>query len=209
MIRVFLVDDHAVLRAGLSAMLESTGEMKVVGQAGDGNEALNAEALLTCDVLVLDFSLPRISGSEVLRRVRARRPELPVLVLSMYPEDQLGLQVLRDGASAYLSKSRSPEELLSAIRRIARGGTYLTDTLAAQAAQGPRDKEAAPHAQLSPREHQVFMLLLQGRTASDIAAELDLHSSTVSNNIRRIKEKLRVQTQGEIVAYGHRFGLIT
>ncbi|MDC0672316.1 response regulator [Nannocystis radixulma] len=208
MIRVFLADDHVVLSRGLQLMLESTGEMTVVGTAGDGLEVLDAPALASCDVLILDLNLPRLSGSEVLRRLRERRPELPVIVLSMYAEDAVGLHLLRDGAAAYLSKHRPPEELIAAIHRVVRGRPYVPDTLAEQALSGPKSGPELPHAQLTPREHQVFVLLLQGRSASEVAAELDLHASTVSNNIRRIKEKLGARTIGDIVGYGHRHGLI-
>lgn len=206
-IRVFLADDHAVLRHGLQLMLESTGRMTVVGTAGDGLEVLGSPALASCDVLILDLNLPRLSGSEVLRRLRERRPELPVIVLSMYAEDVVGLRVLREGAAAYLSKHRPPEEVIAAIHRVLRGRTYVTDTLAEQALQDPRGGAEPAHALLTAREHQVFMLLLQGRSASEVAAELDLHASTVSNNIKRIKDKLGARTIGEIVAYGHRNGL--
>jgi two-component system invasion response regulator UvrY len=206
-IRVFLADDHAVLRHGLRLMLESTGQMTVVGAAGDGLEVLGSPALASCDLLILDLNLPRLSGSEVLRRVRERRPELPVIVLSMYAEDAVGLRLLREGAAAYLSKHRPPEELIAAIHRVLRGRTYVTDTLAEQALLAPRSGSESAHDQLTAREHQVFMLLLQGRSASEVAAELDLHASTVSNNIKRIKEKLGARTIGEIVGYGHRNGL--
>ena len=207
MVRVFLADDHAVLRRGLQMMLESTGQITVIGAAGDGHEALRSEAIDRCDVLILDLSLPRLSGSEVLRRMRERRPTLPIVVLSMYPEELHGLQVLRDGAAAYLSKQRRPEEVIAAVLRVASGGVYITDTLAEKALLSPPAGHEPPHTRFSSREHQVFLLLVQGRSASEIAAELDLHASTVSNNIRRIKDKLGAHTIGEIVTYAHRQGI--
>lgn len=206
MIRVFLADDHAVVRRGIQTLLETTGEMTVVATASDGREVLLSPHLEACDVLVLDLSLPRLSGSEVLRQVHARLPALPVLILSMYPEDQHGLYLLREGAAAYLSKDRSPEELIAAIRALARGDRYLTDLIADRALHD-HDRPGPPHEQLTAREHQVFLLLVQGRTVAEIAAELDLHSSTVSNNIRQIKAKLGVGSLGEIVSYAHRAGL--
>lgn len=207
MIRVFLADDHAVLRRGLQMLLEDTPDLRVVGAAADGREALQSPHLDACDVVVLDLSLPKVSGAEVLRRLRERYPALPVVILSMYPEDQHGLPLLREGASAYLSKDRPPEELIEAIRRAARGGRYLTDTLSAQAVEAPGGR-GAPHDALSPRERQVFLLVAQGRAVSEVAAELNLHSSTVSNLLRRIKDKLRVETLGEVVGYAHRAGLL-
>lgn len=206
-IRVFIADDHAVLRRGLQALLESTGAMVVCGTASDGLEALNAATLPTADVILMDLDMPRLGGVELLRRLRQQGLTQPVIILSMYPENQHGLQLLREGASAYLSKQRPPEELIDAIHRVAHGGTYLTDTLAQRALEGSAAREAPPHTTFSPREHQVFLLLLQGRSASDIAAELDLHTSTVSNNLRRIKDKLGVNTVADIIHYAHRQGL--
>lgn len=205
-IRVFIADDHAVLRRGLQALLESTGAMVVCGTASDGLEALNAASLPTADVILLDLDMPRLGGVELLRRLRQQGLTQPVIILSMYPETQHGLQLLREGASAYLSKQRPPEELIDAIHRVSHGGTYLTDTLAQGALTGSAAQKA-PHQSFSPREHQVFLLLLQGRSASDIAAELDLHTSTVSNNLRRIKDKLGVNTVADIIHYAHRQGL--
>ncbi|RYE83905.1 MAG: response regulator transcription factor [Myxococcales bacterium] len=206
MIRVFLADDHAVVRRGIQSLLETTGEMTVIATASDGREVLQSPLLAACEVLVLDLSLPRVSGSEVLRQVHARLPALPVLILSMYPEDQHGLHLLREGAAAYLSKDRSPEELIAAIRALARGERYLTDLIAGKALHD-HDRAGPPHERLTAREHQVFLLIIQGRTVAEIAAELDLHSSTVSNNLRQIKAKLGACSLGELVGYAHRAGL--
>ena len=144
MIRVFIADDHAVLRHGLQLMLEATDEMVVVGMASDGRAALQAPGIDTCDVLILDLSLPRVSGGEVLRQVHERRPKLPIVILSMYPEDQYALHLLRAGASAYLSKDRPPEDLLAALRKVTAGGTYLTDTLAEHALRGDGAERGPP-----------------------------------------------------------------
>lgn len=158
-------------------------------------------------MLVLDLSLPRMSGTEVLHRLRARRPGLPIVILSMYPEDQYALHLLREGASAYLSKDRPTEDLLAALRKVSRGGTYLTDTMAEQALRPVATAGGMPHERLSPREREVFLLILQGRSVSEIAAEIDLNISTVSNHLRRIKEKLSARTIAEVVSYAHRAGL--
>ena len=207
MIRVFIADDHAVLRRGLELMLAATEDLEVIGTAADGRAALLSPAIDACDVLILDLSLPRVSGAEVLRRLHERRPELPIVILSMYPEDQYALHLLREGAAAYLSKDRPPEELLAALRRVAAGGTYVTDTLAVQALRGKSTAEGPPHSRLSPREHEVLQLVVAGRSVSEIAAELDLGMSTVSNHLRHIKDKLGVHTTGEIIGYAHRAGL--
>jgi DNA-binding NarL/FixJ family response regulator len=207
-IRVFIADDHAIVRHGLRELLTATSDMRVVGEATDGRQLLNLAPTLDCDVLVLDLSLPRVSGPEVLRRLRQIKPELPVLVLTMYPEDQYALALLRNGASAYLCKDRPSTELLEAIRRVAAGRTYFTETIAQQLITGPNPDEGPAHGKLSAREHQVFTLIIQGRTSSEIAAELDLTAGTVSNHLAKIKEKLGAHSVAEVVRYAYRAGLI-
>lgn len=209
MIRVFLADDHAVVRAGLERVIAATPDMAVVGTAADGRQVLlAAEQGAAWDVLILDLSLPRVSGMEVLRRLRALRSSLPILILSMYPEDQYAMRLMREGASAYLSKEQPIEELLNAIRRLASGGTYLTATQTAQLVKGPEEGERPAHARLSAREHQVFVLIINGRTVSEIAAELNLGASTVSTHLARIKDKLGARSVADVVSYAHRAGLI-
>lgn len=210
MIRVFLADDHAVVLAGLRQLISATDDMRVVGTASDGRQVLlEAEAGGEWDVLVLDLSLPRVSGMEVLRRLRSLRPSLPIVILSMYPEDQYAIRLMREGASAYLSKERPPEDLLAAVRRVAAGGTYLTASQAAQIVSARQEAERPPHARLSAREHQVFVLIINGRVVSEIAAELNLSLSTVSTHLARIREKLGVRSVADIVSYAHRAGLIS
>lgn len=207
MIRVFLADDHPILLSGLARVIGEAGDMAVVGTASDGRQVLLATDL-AWDVLVLDLSLPRVGGAEVLRRVRERYPERKVVILSMYPEDQYALRMMRAGAAAYLSKDRPPEELLQAIRQVAAGGAYLSGALASQLVKAPERIEQPPHTRLSAREHQVFVLLVNGRTVSEIAAELDLSVSTVSTHVHHIKDKLGVRTIAEVVSYAHRADLI-
>lgn len=209
MIRIFLADDHPIVRQGLRKLLEQQPDLQVVGEASDGRQVLLAEGRASWDVLVLDLSLPRVSGTEVLRRLRQELPRLHIVVLSMYPEDQYGPRMIDEGAAAYLSKELPPEELLKAVRTVAAGGTYRSPGVAEPLRPG-RHGEAAklPHRNLSAREHQVFTLLFQGRTVSEIAAELDLSVSTVSNHVAKIKEKLGARSVVEIVTYAHRVGLL-
>lgn len=207
MIRVFIADDHSVVRHGLKLMLEAS-DMVVVGTAADGHAVLRAPAIDACDVLILDLSLPRIGGAEVLRQIRSRLPDLPIVILSMYPEDEYALHLLREGASAYLSKDRPPEELVAALRKAAAGGSYVTDTLAEHALRGHAAAPSLPHTRLSPREQQVFRLLVEGRSVSEIAAEINVSMSTVSNHLRHIKEKLGARTVAEVIGYAHRVGLL-
>jgi DNA-binding NarL/FixJ family response regulator len=207
MIRVFLADDHTIVRSGIKTLFTTTSDISVVGEAADGRAVLQAMETVDCDVLILDLSLPKVNGTEVLRRLREQRPKLPVLVLSMYSEAQYGLRMLREGASGYLSKDRTEHELIEAVRQVAQGRTYLTATVAEQAVQAP-SSSAPAHTTLSAREYQVFILLAHGQTVSNIAAELDLSAGTVSNYIFHIKEKLGVKSSGEIIAYAHRAGLV-
>lgn len=201
-IRVFIADDHAIVRKGLRAFLAEVGGFEVVGEASDGRQVLNAEVLAQCDALVLDLSLPVVSGTEVLRRVHARHPALRIIVHSMHPEEQFARRALASGAAAYISKERPPGELVLAIQAALRGDTTPVPP------PGAEGDTAEPHAALSEREHQVFMLLVSGRTVSEIAAELDLHSSTVSNHLARIKKKLNASTVAELVAYAFAEGLV-
>jgi DNA-binding NarL/FixJ family response regulator len=208
MIRVFLADDHAILRQGLRRLLREAADIEVVGECADGRQVLQAMEQTACDVLILDLSLPRVSGIEVLRRLQVSRPALRILVLSMYAEEQYALRMLREGAAGYVSKDRPSEELLRAIRQVASGQTYRSPELAASVRAGEADPERPVHESLSAREYQVFDLLAQGRGVSDIAAELNLSKSTVSTYVQHIKGKLNVHTVGEIVRYAHQAGIV-
>lgn len=208
MIRVFLADDHAIVRQGLRGLIEQGGDMRVVGEAADGRAVLSAEGRETWDLLILDLSLPKVGGVEVLRRLREELPKLRIIVLSMYPEDQYALRMLKEGAAAYLSKQTGPAELLQAVRTVAAGGTYLSDGVAQKLRLGGARQADAPLAALSAREHQVFTLLIQGRTVSEVAAELGLSVSTASNHVSKIKDKLGARSLTDIVTYAHRAGLI-
>ncbi len=202
-VRVFLADDHGVVRVGLRKLIEAEPDLTVVGEAENGRQVLVADGKDAWDVVVLDLSLPRVGGIEVLRRLRAEHPRVRIVVLSMYPEDEYAPRLLGEGAAAYLSKDRPPEEVLAAIRAVHAGRSFPTGPAARAADDGKR-----AHARLSAREYQVFTLLFQGRTVSEIAAELDLRVSTVSNHVAHVKEKLGARTVADIVAYAHRAGLV-
>lgn len=209
-IRVFIADDHAVVRVGLRHVLSELGGFDVVGEATSGREVLNAPTLESWDVLILDLSLPKVSGPEVLRRLRAIRPTLPVVVVSMYPEDHYARPMLAAGAAFYVSKERPPAELIAVVRAAARGERQaLPETAASRGgaeARGAADGRA-PHEAFTRREHQIFMLLVDGLTGAEIAAQLDLHPSTVSNHVTQIRDKLGVRTIAEVIHYAHRAGL--
>ncbi len=203
MIRVFLADDHPIVRTGLKALLSLADDIDVVGEAVDGRRVLLAAEAddWPVDVLVLDISLPRVNGIEVLRRLQETRPALPVLMLSMYAEDQYARRLVDQGAAGYVSKDRSEDELITAIRVVAGGGLYISR----RAARAP---SGASGSGLTPRQHQVFTLLVEGQSVTDIAAQLDLSVSTVSTHVGHIKRTFGVRTVQEIVSYAHRMDLV-
>lgn len=205
---VFLADDHAVVRNGLRSLIDAHDDMRVVGEAATGAATLAALARQRVDVLVLDLSLPDTRGIDMITTVRARLPRPAIVVLTMYPEDQLALSLIRAGAAAYLNKARGSDEVIEAIRRVGRGGRYITDTLADLALEAPHVDEAPPHTRLSAREYQAFMLLIGGKTVSEAAAEMDVTPSTASSYVAKIKEKLGVASVSDIVLYAHRIGLL-
>jgi DNA-binding NarL/FixJ family response regulator len=203
MIRAFIADDHAIVREGMRRLFETSGDITVVGEAVDGRAVLVAAEHHDWDVLVLDLSLPVVSGLEVLRRLHRDHPTLPVVVLSMYPEEAFAPRVLAEGAVAYVSKERPLADVEAAIRRAV---NRVPAARLTPADGTPRP--ALPHETLSAREYQVFLLVLEGRSNVEIAAELDLVASTVSNHLAKVKLKLGAHTIAEIVAYGHHVGLV-
>ena len=208
MIRIVVADDHPLLRSGLRRVFEAQPDLKLVGEAQDGAEILAKLAELPCDVLVLDLSLPYLRGLDLVRAVVERHPALRILIYSVQPEDHLSLHLLDAGAAGYLAKDRSVEELLRAIRAVARGERYLSAGLRNLQALAPGELEGPPHGRLSVREVEVFQLLVRGMSVSDIAEELEIQASTASNHMARIREKLGVSTNGEVLLYAFRAGLL-
>lgn len=208
MIRVFLADDHALMREGVRRLLLETGEFTVVGEAGDGETMLvrAAQPDFAADVLVLDVSLPGISGFTVLDRVLALRPSLRVLVLSMHDEALFADRVLRAGASGYLSKSSPSATLVAALRAVHAGRIYA----AGVESLPRRDASEKPpkHAALSPRELEVLLMVGRGASPSEIGHALALRPSTVSTHLHHIKTKLRVRTLADLVQYTLAEGLV-
>ncbi len=206
--RVFLADDHPIVRHGLQQLLDNQLDLTVVGQAANGLDVLSEPHKESWDVLVLDLSLPGVSGVEVLRKLRAQHPKLKVVILSMYPEEQYATQMISEGASAYVSKSLPPEEFLSILRHVLRYGRYVSDAVPLDCKPKGKQEAKPLHTTLTAREYQVFTLIYQGKLVTEVAAVLAVSASTVSNHLARIKEKLAVHSVGEVVAYAHRAGLI-
>jgi len=202
MIRVVVVDDHAVVREGLKRIISENPGMAVTGEAGDGHEALKLIRGGACDVVLLDITMPNKSGLDVLKELRTEVPRLPVLVLSMHSEDQYAVRVLRAGAAGYLTKESAPAKLVQAIRKVVRGGKYVSPSLAEKLVSDlGTDTERPPHEILSDREYQVLCLIASGKTVSEIGAELALSVKTISTYRVRILEKLRMKNNAEITRY--------
>jgi two-component system invasion response regulator UvrY len=209
MIRILIVDDHAILRRGLRALLSDEFHGAAIGEASNARQALEQLRKTKWDVALLDIELPEKSGLELLKELKAEWPKLPVLVLSAHPEDQFAVRVLKAGAGGYLTKESAPEELAKAIRKVLAGGRYVSPALAEKLALGLRkDLTRTPHETLSDREYEVMCLIASGKTVTEIAGELSLSPKTISTYRARVLEKLGVKNSAEIVQYAIRNGLV-
>jgi two-component system invasion response regulator UvrY len=202
MLRLLIADDHPVFRRGLKQIIAETADMVVGGEAADGHEALSLARTGHYDVVLLDITMPTKDGLDVLAVLNKERPAVPVLVLSMHPEEQFAVRALRSGASGYLTKESAPDELLAAIRKVSSGGKYVTASLAEQlvsivGASG----ETSAHDALTAREYQVMCLIASGKTVSEAARELSLSVKTVSTYRARILEKLHVENNAQLIRY--------
>ena len=209
MIRILIVDDHPIVRAGLRRIAEEDRGITVTAEAESGDAALEALKRYVADIILLDVSMPGSPFTETLRRLREEHPTVRVLVLSAHPEDQWAVRALRGGASGYLTKDHSPEQLLDAIRRVHRGGRYVSPTLAERlATQLGQNFVGAPHEQLSDREFDVLRGLGTGQTVKQVAAALGLSPKTVSTYRTRLMEKMQFGTNEDLVRYSAAHGLI-
>jgi len=202
MIKILIADDHAIVREGLKQIVHETPDMVVADEASNGQEMLNKVLKNDYDVLVLDISMPGRNGLDVLKQLKSLRPELPVLVLSIYPEAQYAVRTLRAGAAGYLTKQSAPEELVKAIRKVSRGRKYVSPSLAEKLAYDLEIKgEKPPHETLSDREYQVLRMITSGKTATEIAEELCLSVKTISTYRYRILEKMKMKSNAELIHY--------
>ena len=210
MIRLLIADDHPVVREGLKRLITECPDMRVVGEAADGDAVLEQSKTAGADVLLLDISMPGPGLLDIMRQLRMERPDLRVLVLSMHPEDDYAVRALRAGAAGYLTKNRSPEELAAAIRRVYRGEKYVSAALAERLAWElePAAAGERPHAVLSDREYRVLCKLGTGRSSKQIAAEVALSPKTISTYRKRILHKLKLKTNAELIRYVIEHGLI-
>lgn len=208
MLNILLVDDHAVVRKGLKAILEEEFGDITVYEADSGHEAINRLRELSLDAVVLDINLPDMNGLEVLKRIRSEWSKLPVLILSVYAEDQYGVRMIRSGASGYLAKSSAPEHLVSALKKVISGERYISPELLEQLVFN-HDKSSADLSEecLSNREYEVFLMLAAGKTVTEIGEELYLSVKTISTHRHHILSKMRMHNNADIVSYAQTKGL--
>jgi two-component system invasion response regulator UvrY len=209
MIKILIADDHPVFRFGLKQIIQEAPDLVVVAEAINGREALVMAKKGDYDVVVLDITMPVRNGVDVLFELKHERPALPVLMLSMHPEEQYAMRALRAGASGYLTKESVPEELVAAIRKVAGGGKYVSASLAEHlASMVQSDVGAPPHETLSRREYQVMCMIASGKTVSETAQELSLSAKTISTYRTRILEKMQMKNNAELIRYATKNQLV-
>jgi len=202
MINVLIADDHAVVRSGLRQFLASTEDLKIVAEAATGGEVLDLVRKEVCDVVLLDISLPDLNGLEVLKRVKREWPNLPVVIFSMFSEDEFAIPALNAGASGYLNKDSPPGQILTALRAVATGARYVSPVLAERLLSGTvRPGKRLPHEALSAREMEVLLLLSKGIPLTKIGEALHVSVKTISTYRSRVLEKLEMQSNAEITRY--------
>ena len=208
MIRIIIVDDHPIVRRGLKQILHEKPDMKVVGEAENAQEAFKIIRTIDCDAVVLDISLPGASGVEILKQLKHEYEKLPVLILSVHPEEQYAVRVMKAGASGYLTKESAPDELVRAIRKIISGGKYVSSSLAERLITDIDASGKPRHEKLSDREFEIMRMIAQGKPIKTIGEELYLSEKTVSTYRTRLLEKMNMHTNAEIISYALKNKLI-
>lgn len=209
MIRIVVADDHTIMREGLKQILRGAEGVEVAGEARDGHEVMKIVREQEFDLLLLDMSMPGKSGIELIKQVRAEKPKLRILVLTMHEERQYAIRAIRSGAAGYLTKESASSQLVEAIRKVAAGGAFISAEVAEQLALGAMpDAKGALHEALSDREFQVFRLIAEGKSVSDIAERLNLSVKTVSTHKANIMQKMNLETAGELIRYAIAHGLV-
>ncbi len=202
MIRLVIADDHTIVREGLKQLLSAADDLQVIAEACDGQEVLQRVRELDFDVLLLDLSMPGRSGMELIKQVHVEKPKLRVLVLTMHEEQQYAVRAIKSGASGYLTKESASAQLLTAIRKVAGGGAFISAEVAEQLARGAMPQADGPvHTTLSDREYQVFQLIVAGIPVGEIAAQLNLSGKTVSTHKARLMQKMNMSSQADLIRY--------
>jgi two-component system, NarL family, invasion response regulator UvrY len=201
MIKVIIVDDHPVVRRGLKQIIEDEPDMQVAGEAKNDGECFSLVRKTDCTLVLLDITLPDRSGFDVLKQLKYELPGLPVLILSIHPEDQYGLRFIKAGASGYLMKEVASEELVKAIRKVSAGGKYVSASLAEKLVSHLDALDRPPHENLSNREFQILCMIAAGKSLKGIADELCISEKTVSTYRARILEKMKMSTNSDLIHY--------
>ena len=201
-IKILIADDHPIVREGYKKILSDTTDMVVADEAENGQEVLDCVRKKQYDLILLDISMPGRSGLETLKDLKSEKPKLPVLILSIYPEEQYAVRAFRAGASGYLTKASAPHELIAAIRKISQGGRYISPSMAEKLTYYLDMDAAKPlHESLSDREYQVMLMIASGKTVSEIGNELCLSVKTISTYRTHIIEKMKLKNNAEITLY--------
>jgi two-component system invasion response regulator UvrY len=209
LLRILLADDHSVVRQGVKQILAEAFAQAAFGEAQNANELLKLVGSERWDVAVLDLAMPGGNGLDTLKQIKHEFPQLPVLILSMFPEDQYAVRTIRAGAAGYLNKESAPEELVQAVRKILRGGVYISPAVADELVVHARYEDDQPtHKHLSDREYQVMCLIASGKEVKEISAELVLSAKTISTYRARLLEKMNMKTNAELTHYAVRNGLV-
>lgn len=210
MIKILIADDHAIVREGLKQIVAETPDMVVAGETASSQETLETALGQDWDIVLLDISMPGRGGIDTLKQIKQNKPDLAVLVLSMYPEEQYALRALRAGASGYLTKESAPDELIDAIKKVANKGTYISTSLAEKIATFiSKDTERPVHELLSDRELQVMLMIASGHTVTKIADILSLSIKTISTNRSRALKKMGMKNNAEFMYYAIKQGLVS
>jgi DNA-binding NarL/FixJ family response regulator len=208
-IHVLIADDHAIVRQGLKQILSETDDLLVTGEADDGAEALQLARQQPWDVFLLDVSMPNRNGIDTLKQLKKEFPRLPVLILSMHPEEQYAMRALKAGAAGYLTKQSAPEQLITAIRQVAGGRKYVSPAVAQQLVEALTDNtDKLPHERITDREYQVLVMIAAGNPLTQIAESLNLGVATVSTYRARLLEKMGLRSTAELIRYGLENGLV-
>jgi two-component system, NarL family, invasion response regulator UvrY len=209
MLKILIADDHAIVREGLKQILADMPDMVVAGEAASGNQVLEMIRKERWDLVLLDITMPGGNGLDTLKQLKKEKPDLPVLMLSMYPEEQYAIRSIKAGVSGYLTKESAPEELIAAIRKVAQGGKYISASLSEKLATYlETDADKPLHELLSDREYEVVLMIAAGKTVGQIAEELSLSVKTISTNRTRALRKMGMSNNSEITYYAMKHGLV-
>jgi len=209
MVNVFIADDHAVVRQGLKQIISEVSDMQVLGESDNGFEVIDQVKANNYDMVILDITMPGPNILDLVKQIHQISPQMPILVLSIHPEEQYAVRVLRSGASGYLTKESAPEELVNAIRKVAKGGKYVSAALAEKLLFTlGTDQEKLPHDNLSDREYQSLCMIAAGKTVKAIAQDLNLSEKTISTYRSRVLQKMGMKNNAEITHYAFKYGLV-